>query len=49
MGFWNNHFGFVHGLPSGAPVKTFHNTDCDNIQIANNLFETPYERLDVKD
>jgi len=49
MGFWNNHFGYVHGLPAGDPVKTFHNTNCDNIQIANNMFETPYERLDVKD
>jgi hypothetical protein len=49
MGFWNNHFGFVHGLPAGAPIKTFHNTGCENIQIANNLFEAPYERLDVKD
>ena len=49
MAFWNNHFGFVHGLPAGDPVKSFHNTGCDNIQIANNIFETPYERLDVVD
>jgi len=49
FGFWNNHFGYVHGLPAGPSVKTFHNSHCDNIQIANNLFETPYERLDVKD
>jgi len=46
MAFWNNHFGFVHGLPAGPAIKTFHNTQCANIQIANNLFETPYKRLD---
>jgi polygalacturonase len=45
MGFWNNRFGFVHGLPAGDPVTSFHLTQCDNIQIANNLFVTPYERL----
>jgi hypothetical protein len=49
FGFWGNHFGYVHGLPAGDPVKTFHMTGCDNIQIANNVFETPYERLDDKD
>jgi hypothetical protein len=49
MGFWNNHFGFVHGVPAGPPVKTFHLTNCDNIQIGQNLFETPYERLDEVD
>ena len=50
MGFWNNWFGYVvNGLPKGAPIKTFHNTNCDGIQIANNLFRRPYVRLDVKD
>jgi len=49
-GFWNNWFGYVeHGLPKGAPVKTFHMTDCTGIQIANNLFRAPYVRLDLKD
>ena len=50
MGFWNNWFGYVeHGLPKGEPVKTFHMTGCTGIQIANNLFRAPYERLDDKD
>jgi len=49
MGFWNNSFAFVHGLPAGDPVKTFHNTNCYNIQIGQNLFQAPYERLDLKD
>ena len=50
MGFWNNWFGYVeHGLPAGPSVKTFHMSHCDNIQIGQNLFHTPYARLDVKD
>jgi hypothetical protein len=49
MAFWNNEFLFFHGLPAGAPVRTFHNTGCTGIQIANNLFRTPYERLDEAD
>jgi polygalacturonase len=50
LGFWNNWFGYVeHGLPAGEPVKTFHMTGCTAIQIANNLFRAPYERLDLKD
>jgi hypothetical protein len=39
----------VHGLPAGDPVKTFHLTGCDNVQIGQNLFETPYKRLDEVD
>ena len=50
MAFWNNWFGYVeHGLPAGAPIKTFHNTNCSGIQITNNLFRKPYVRLDVND
>ena len=49
MGFWNNWFGYVHGLPAGKSVVTFHNSHSDNIQIGQNLFHTPYVRLDVKD
>jgi hypothetical protein len=50
VGFWNNWFGYVdYGVPKGAPVKTFHMTGCTGIQIANNMFRAPYERLDDKD
>jgi hypothetical protein len=50
MGFWNNWFGYVeHGLPKGEPIKTFRMTGCSGIQIANNTFRAPYERLDDKD
>lgn len=50
MGFWNNWFGYVeHGLPKGEPVKTFHMNGCSGIQIANNTYRAPYERLDDKD
>ena len=50
MAFTNNLFGYLdNGLPAGAPITTFHNTKCSDIQIANNVFLSPYERLVVKD
>jgi hypothetical protein len=50
MGIWNNFFGYIdNGVPAGEPIPTFHLTKCDGIQIANNVFRRPYERLDVKD
>jgi hypothetical protein len=50
FGFYGNSFGYIdNGLPAGDPVKTFHLTDCENIDTEPNVYRRPYKKLLVND